>query len=66
MVATVVYLLKVRPVFKSIAVVNHDYAWGRDSWEIFKNALLAMKPDTKIVAELFPKFGAIDFSTEVS
>jgi branched-chain amino acid transport system substrate-binding protein len=66
MVATVVYLLKTRPDFKTIAVINQDYAWGRDSWEIFRNALLSLKPDTKIVAELFPKFGAVDFSTEIT
>jgi branched-chain amino acid transport system substrate-binding protein len=28
MVATVVYLLKVKPDFKTIAVINQDYAWG--------------------------------------
>jgi len=66
MVATVVYLLRVKPDFKTIAVVNQDYAWGRDSWEIFRNALKALKPDVKIVAELFPKFGAPDFSTEIT
>ena len=66
MVATVIYLLKTRPDFKSIAVVNQDYAWGRDSWEIFLNTLKALKPDVKVVAELFPKLGASDFSTEIS
>jgi branched-chain amino acid transport system substrate-binding protein len=66
MVATVVYLLKAKSDFKTIAVINQDYAWGRDSWEIFRNALLALKPDTKVVAELFPKFGAVDFSTEIT
>lgn len=66
MVASVLYLLKTKPNFKTIAVVNQDYAYGRDSWELFRNTLLALKPDTKIVAELFPKFGAADFSTEVS
>jgi branched-chain amino acid transport system substrate-binding protein len=66
MVAAVVFLLKTKPEFKSIAVMNQDYAWGRDSWEIFRNTLLALKPDTKIAAELFPKFGATDFSTEVT
>jgi branched-chain amino acid transport system substrate-binding protein len=66
MVATVVYLLKTNPNFKTIAVVNQDYAWGRDSWEIFRNTLLALKPDVKVVGEFFPKFGAADFSTEVS
>lgn len=66
MVAAVLHLLRVKSDFKTIAVVNQDYAWGRDSWELFRNTLLALKPDTKIVAELFPKFGAPDFSTEIT
>lgn len=66
MVAAVAYLLKVNPDFKTIAVVNQDYAWGRDSWDIFRTTLTALKPDVKVVAELFPKFGAPDFSAEVS
>jgi branched-chain amino acid transport system substrate-binding protein len=66
MVATVIYLLKNRPNFKTVAVVNQDYAWGRDSWEIFRNTLQALKPDIQVVAEMFPKLGASDFSTEIS
>jgi branched-chain amino acid transport system substrate-binding protein len=66
MLAVLVYLLKTKPDFKTIAVVNQDYAWGRESWEIFSTALKAMKPDVQVVAELFPKFGAPDYSTEVS
>jgi branched-chain amino acid transport system substrate-binding protein len=66
MVATVLYLLKVRPDFKTVAVVNQDYAWGRDSWEIFLNTLKVFKPDVRVVAEMFPKLGASDFSTEIS
>jgi branched-chain amino acid transport system substrate-binding protein len=66
MLAVLVYLLKTKPDFKTIAVVNQDYAWGRESWEIFSTALKVMKPDVKVVAELFPKFGAPDFSTEIS
>jgi branched-chain amino acid transport system substrate-binding protein len=66
MVATVIYLLKNKPNFKTVAVVNQDYAWGRDSWEIFRNTLLALKPDVQVVAEMFPKLGASDFSTEIS
>jgi branched-chain amino acid transport system substrate-binding protein len=66
MVATVLHLLRTKPGFKTIAVVNQDYAWGRDSWEIFINTLRAMKPDVQVVAELFPKFGATDFSSEIS
>ena len=66
MLATVLYLLKTKPDFQTIAVVNQDYAWGRDSWEIFSTALKALKPDIEVVAELFPKFGAPDYSTEIS
>jgi len=66
MVAAVLYLLKIKPDFKTIAVVNQDYAWGRDSWEIFSKTLAALRPDVKVVAEMFPKFGAPDFSTEVT
>ncbi|CAM5791288.1 ABC transporter substrate-binding protein [Rhizobacter fulvus] len=66
MVATVLHLLRTKPNFKTIAVVNQDYAWGRDSWEIFISTLRAMKPDVQVVAEMFPKFGATDFSSEIS
>lgn len=66
MVATVLHLLRTKPNFKTVAVVNQDYAWGRDSWEIFINTLRALKPDVQVVAELFPKFGATDFSSEIS
>jgi len=66
MLSTVLYLLKTKPDFRTIAVVNQDYAWGRDSWDIFLTALRAMKPDVEVVAEFFPKFGAPDFSTEIS
>lgn len=66
MVATVLYLMRTKKDFKTIAVVNQDYAWGRDSWEIFLNTLKALKPDVQVVAEMFPKFGATDYSTEIS
>ncbi len=66
MVATVLHLLRTKPDFKTLAVINQDYAWGRDSWEIFINTLRAFKPDVKVVAELFPKFGSTDFSSEIS
>jgi len=66
MVAQVLYLMKVKPDFKTLAIVNQDYAWGRDSRDIFMAALKKFKPDVKVVAEMFPKFGAADFSTEIS
>lgn len=39
MVAAALYLIKVKPDFKTLAVVNQDYAWGRDSWDIFSTVL---------------------------
>lgn len=64
--ATFLYLMKHKPDFKTIAVVNQDYAWGRESWAIFQTLLQTLKPDVEVVAELFPAFGAPDFSTEIS
>ena len=66
MLSSVLYLLRKKPDIKTIAVVNQDYAWGRDSWQLFSTALTKLKPDVKVVAELFPKVGAADFSTEIS
>lgn len=66
MMAAVLYVVKNLPDAETIAVVNQDYAWGRDSWAIFSAALAKFRPDIKVVAEFFPKFGAPDFSTEVS
>jgi branched-chain amino acid transport system substrate-binding protein len=64
--APLLYLLKTKPDFRTVAVLNQDYAWGRDSWEIWKTAMDALKPGTRVVAELFPRFGATDFSAEVT
>ncbi len=64
--AVLVYLLKTKPTSRPSLSSIRINAWGRESWEIFSTALKQMKPDVKVVAELFPKFGAPDFSTEVS
>lgn len=64
--APLLYLLKTKPNYRTVAVVNQDYAWGRDSWEIWQAAQSALKPDARVVAELFPRFGSTDFSTEIT
>lgn len=64
--AALLYILRAKPDFKSIAVVNQDYAWGRDSWAIWKTAMDTLKPGVRVAAEFFPRFGATDFSTEVT
>lgn len=64
--APVLYLLKYKPNFSTVAVVNQDYVWGRDSWAMFKTVVEKLKPGVRVVAEMFPKFGATDYSTEVT
>ena len=64
--SALLYTLKQKPDFRTIAVVNQDYAWGRDSWEIWRTAMEALKPGVRVVAELFPRLGATDFSTEIT
>lgn len=64
--AMALYLLKSKPEIKTIAGINQDYAFGRDNWTAFKQAIQTLRPDIKIVAELFPKLGTPDYSTEIS
>jgi hypothetical protein len=35
----------------------------KQSWDIFRTAMNTLKPGVKVSAELFPRFGATDFST---
>jgi branched-chain amino acid transport system substrate-binding protein len=55
-----------KPDLKTIAGMNYDYAYGRDSWDMFKKAILKLKPDVKVVGELWTKFLATEYSAEVS
>lgn len=64
--APVLYLLKYKPNFSTVAVVNQDYVWGRDSWAMFKTIVEKLKPGVRVVAEMFPRFGATDYSSEVT
>ncbi|MGY3364206.1 branched-chain amino acid transport system substrate-binding protein [Bradyrhizobium sp. GM2.4] len=64
--APVLYLLKHKPNFSTVAVVNQDYVWGRDSWTMFKTIVERLKPGVRVVAEMFPRFGATDYSSEVT
>ncbi len=64
--APLLYLLKTKPDFRTLAVINQDYAWGRDSWELWKAGMDALKPGVRVVAEMFPRFNSTDFSTEIT
>jgi branched-chain amino acid transport system substrate-binding protein len=60
------YVLDVKPGLKTVAGLNQDYAWGRDSWEVFSRALRKLKPDVRVVDTLWPKLFAGEFSAEIS
>src|SRR5579875_3806015 len=60
------YLLAMKPDVKTIAGINQDYAWGRDSWEIFQRSMRQLKPGVQVVDVLWPKIFAGDYSTEIS
>ena len=60
------YVLALKPDLKTIAGANEDYAWGRDSWADFKQAIQQLKPDVKVVAELWTKIQAGEYSSEIS
>jgi branched-chain amino acid transport system substrate-binding protein len=51
---------------KTIAGINQDYAWGRDSWEVFQRSLRKLKPDVQVVDALWPKIFAGEYSAEIS
>jgi len=65
-VAAAYYVLKVKPDVKTIAGINDDYAWGRDSWEAFMRAILKLKPDVKVVDALWPKLYQGEYSAEIT
>jgi branched-chain amino acid transport system substrate-binding protein len=65
-IASVLYLLETNPNIKTAAIINPDYAFGRDAGLIFKETLKALRPNVEIVAELYPKLGSPSFNTEIS
>ena len=60
------YVLATKPDLKTVAGANEDYAWGRDSWDDFKAALLQLKPDVEFVGEVWTKIQAGEYSAEIS
>lgn len=60
------YVLKLKPGLRSIAGINQNYAWGQDSWVTFRDSVLRLKPDVRVVGEHFPKLFAGEYSAEIS
>ena len=65
-VSAALYVLATKPNLKTIAGLNYDYAYGRDSWDVFKRTILKLKPDVQVVGELWTKFLATEYSAEIS
>jgi branched-chain amino acid transport system substrate-binding protein len=60
------FVLSMKPNVKTIAGANEDYAWGRDSWADFKDAMLQLKPDVKVLADVWTRIQAGEYSGEIS
>src|SRR5699024_4628976 len=66
MVALAIYVARTIPEFETLAIVNQAYAWVLESRCMLLAALKKLRPDVTVVAEMFTKFGASDFSTVIS
>ncbi len=65
-VAMARYLVKEGIKITDIGAINQDYAWGQDSWKDFKGSLAKLEPEAQPKVELWPKFGAGQYGTEIS
>src|SRR5919204_1451455 len=67
-IASALYAVSIKPDLKTVAAINDDYAWGRDSWELFSHALKKIKPDAQILddAVLWPKAFIGEYSAELT
>src|SRR5271169_1521389 len=65
-VAMARYLVKEGLKVTDVGAINQDYAWGQVSWRDFKGSLAQLEPDAKAKVELWPKFGAGQYGTEIS
>ncbi len=65
------YVMKTMPNIKTVAAINDDYAWGRDSWGTFEAALQQLRknagiPPFEVKTTLWPKLQAGEYSAEIS
>lgn len=65
-VSAALYTLSMKPDVKTIAAINDDYAFGRDSWEMFSRAIKKLKPDVQFSEVLWPKAFIGEYSAEIA
>ncbi|MGH7069178.1 MAG: ABC transporter substrate-binding protein, partial [Acetobacteraceae bacterium] len=51
---------------KSIAGINQDYAFGRDEWKYFSEAMGVLEPGIKVGPALFPALFSGHYTSEIS
>lgn len=58
--------IKYWPEVQTVAGINNDYAYGRDCWVGYTTCLKKVLPKVKLVMDLWPKFGEMDFTTHIA
>ncbi|MGH7078149.1 MAG: ABC transporter substrate-binding protein [Acetobacteraceae bacterium] len=64
--AMALYIAKTHPHLKSIAGINQDYAFGRDEWKYFSEAMGVLEPGIKVGPSLFPALFSGHYTSEIS
>lgn len=60
------YLLTEDPSVQTIAGINPDYAYGRDEWKYFTEAVHVFKPSVRAVGDLWPQLFSGNYSSDIS
>jgi len=64
--AMALYIAKTHPHLASIAGINQDYAFGRDQWTYFSQAMKVLDPGVKIGTALFPALFSGQYTSDLS
>lgn len=64
--AMALYVAKTHPHLKTIAGINPDYAYGRDTWKYFTLAMQKLEPGIKLGTALFPALFSGHYTSELA
>ncbi len=65
-VAAARYILQLKRKVDTVAGINQNYALGHDAWNTFREAVRRLKPEVRVVTELFPRLFAGEYAAEIS
>lgn len=60
------YVAQMLPDTRTVAGLNQDYSWGRDSWADFEIALKQFIPDAEVSTTMWPQLFAGQYSSEIT